>query len=63
MPDLEHCDDLFLRYFDRWYSDEDRKRRGFPATKPDMMAGEPFADGDSSVVTALSDEGSERVLE
>jgi len=34
---LPHCDDLFLRFFDPWHSENDRKRRGFPATRPDMM--------------------------
>jgi hypothetical protein len=34
---LPHCDDLFLRFFDPWYNEADRKRRKFRATRPDMM--------------------------
>ncbi len=34
---LPHCDDLFLRFLDPWYSEDDRKRRVFRATRPDMM--------------------------
>jgi hypothetical protein len=37
MVTLPHCDDLFLRYFDRWYDDDDRRRKGFRATRPDML--------------------------
>lgn len=35
---LLHCDDLFMKYFDRWYDDGDRKRKGFKATCPDVMS-------------------------
>lgn len=34
---LPHCDELFLRFFDPWYRESDRKRRAFPATRPDMV--------------------------
>lgn len=37
MSALPHCDDLFARYFDRWYSDEDREQRQFQATMPDIL--------------------------
>ena len=37
---LPHCDDLFLKFFDPWCSEADRRRRGFPATRPDMMQNE-----------------------
>jgi hypothetical protein len=37
MPQLPHCDTLFRRFFDRWYSDDDRQRKGFSATRPDMI--------------------------
>ena len=36
MVTLPGCDELFLRYFDRWYDEEDRRRKGFIATRPDM---------------------------
>ena len=50
MPPLEHCDDLFLRYFDRWYSDADRHRRGFQGTKPDMFTAEQLVGVDGPQV-------------
>jgi len=34
---LPDADTLFLRYFDRWYSDADRERKQFPTTRPDVM--------------------------
>ena len=36
MSTLPDCDELFLRFFDHWYRDDDRSRKGFPATRPDM---------------------------
>jgi hypothetical protein len=37
MAELPHCDELYLRFFDRWLSDDDRERKGFKATRPDML--------------------------
>jgi hypothetical protein len=37
MSELPHCDELFLKFFDRWYDDAGRKRRPFRATYPDVM--------------------------
>src|SRR5437867_10778938 len=37
MRALPHCDDLFLQFFDRWYDDAGRRRRGFKATFPDVL--------------------------
>jgi len=39
MSELPHCDELFLRFFDRWYDDDDRRRKGFRATRPDLYQG------------------------
>ncbi|MBI5366006.1 MAG: hypothetical protein HZA54_03130 [Planctomycetes bacterium] len=36
-PSLPGCDELFLRYFDRWYEADDRERKGVPATRPDVI--------------------------
>jgi hypothetical protein len=36
MVTLPGCEELFLRYFDRWYDEDDRRRKGFIATRPDM---------------------------
>lgn len=33
---LPSCDDLFAKFFDRWYTDDDRKRKAFPASRPDV---------------------------
>jgi len=34
---LPDCDEVFSKFFDRWYDDEDRQRKGFTHTRPDMM--------------------------
>jgi hypothetical protein len=34
---IPDCDELYLKYFDRWCDDESRTRRGFTATRPDML--------------------------
>jgi hypothetical protein len=34
---LPHCDELYLKYFQRWLSPELKARRGFNATRPDML--------------------------
>ena len=62
MPTLEDCDDLFLRYFDRWYSDDDRQRRGFEATKPDMFTAESLVGLDGPHVSPLTDEARDEVI-
>jgi len=62
MPTLGHCDDLFLRYFDRWYSDDDRQHRGFQATKPDMFTAEQLVGVDGPHVSPLADEGRDEAL-
>jgi hypothetical protein len=37
MKKLPHCDELFERYFDRWYDDEWRRWKGVSHTRPDML--------------------------
>lgn len=37
MPRFPHCDKLFLKFFEPWYDDDDRQRKGFSATRPDLM--------------------------
>ncbi len=34
---LPDCDEVFSTFFDRWYDDDDRQRKGFSHTRPDMM--------------------------
>ncbi len=62
-PVLPSCDDLFVRFFDRWYSDEDRKRnRRNGAVRPDMercaAPGTPV-----SGVSALTADSGRQVVE
>lgn len=37
MAALPDCDEVFSTFFDRWYDDDDRQRKGFRHTRPDMM--------------------------
>jgi len=37
MPDLPDADVLHGRFFDRWYKAADRKRKVYPATRPDIV--------------------------
>lgn len=37
MSALPSADELFLRFLDRWYRDADRERKGFRATRPDLL--------------------------
>ena len=46
---LGDADEMFRRFFDRWYDDDARKLKGFEATRPDMMeipeyVGQPVTD-------------------
>src|SRR5688572_27860072 len=36
---LPDCDEVFLRFFDRWYDDRQRAAKGLRATRPDMVSG------------------------
>jgi hypothetical protein len=37
MPDLPDADELHRRFFGPWYKAADRKRKGYPATRPDVI--------------------------
>jgi hypothetical protein len=54
--DLPHCDTLFLGYFDPWYDERDRKRRGYEATRPDVEQLNVAVDLSASDVSPLSAE-------
>lgn len=58
---LPDCDNLFRKFFDHWYKDEDRKRKGFPATRPDAQKF-AYAGYSAEQVSPLSKEGQTRVL-
>lgn len=34
IPDAE---EIYTTFFDRWYDDDDRRQKGFPHTRPDML--------------------------
>jgi hypothetical protein len=51
---LPGCDELFLRFFDPWYDDAGRQRRGFKATLPDVLQHQSFvglSQEDSSLIS------------
>ncbi|MCX6854960.1 MAG: hypothetical protein NTV80_08660, partial [Verrucomicrobia bacterium] len=37
MSSLPEIDDFYTTFFDRWYSDDDRDRKRFKFTRPDIM--------------------------
>jgi hypothetical protein len=52
-------DDVFTKYFAPWYSDDDLRRRGYPATRPDaesyVMPGTSAADASPLVDEARAE--------
>jgi hypothetical protein len=59
---LPDCDELFTRFFDRWYDDASRTRKEFKATRPDA---EPCADAGTSAsdASALIEKSAHKVLD
>src|SRR5687768_7045126 len=57
--ELPGCDDLFLRFFDRWYDEEARQRKGFKATRPDMLQSEALKGTTPSEASPLVDEAAQ----
>lgn len=60
--DLPSCDDLFLRFLDRWYSEEDRNRKGFKATRPDVSQVDSLVGLSQADASPLTDGGQDAVL-
>src|ERR1700728_2772638 len=62
---LPDCDELFFRYFEPWYSASERERRGFSATRPDMMQTDYFVGKNSAnsspLPTSKQSDSSERI--
>jgi hypothetical protein len=56
MP-LPHCDTLFARYLDPWYSPADRKRKQFDATRPDILTTDAYAKVPLSELTIIGADG------
>lgn len=63
MGALPHCDALFLRFFDRWYDDDDRRRRGFKATLPDVLQYDSFGGPTPAEASWLNETGQQQVLQ
>lgn len=62
MPALPHCDDLFLKFFDPWYDDDDRQRRGFIATLPDLLQDTSFVGLSQAEASCIPAEAQQEVL-
>jgi hypothetical protein len=63
MSALPHCDDLFLRFFDPWYDDTGRQRRGFKATFPDVLQHGSMIGLSQSEASCLTEEFQQQVLQ
>lgn len=60
---LPHCDDVFMRHFDRWYSPEDRQLKVFKATRPDATTEGSYIGLSPREISALTDKGWSEVTE
>ncbi len=60
--ELPHCDDLFLRFFDPWYDERGRQRRGFKATLPDFLQHDSFLALTQAEASCINPEGQQEVL-
>lgn len=58
---LPHCDKVFMTYFDRWYTPDDRKRKGLPATRPDVMTTAELRGRSSREVSPLTEDGQSKI--
>jgi hypothetical protein len=59
---IPHCDDLYLKYFDRWCDDESRTRRGFAATRPDMLQYSSLTGISQADAGVFDEEGRSQIL-
>ena len=62
MKKLPHCDRVFELFFDRWYDDDDRRRKLFEATRPDLLEDPGLAGRDPRKISPLTDECQDEVL-
>jgi hypothetical protein len=62
MPDLPHCDELYIRFFDRWLTDDDRQRKGFKATRPDLMQHDGLIGITEADLSPLMEESRQQVV-
>ena len=63
MRALPHCDELFLKFFNPWYDDAGRQRRGFKATFPDVLQHESFVGLSQAQASCIIEAGQQRVLQ
>lgn len=59
---LRDADQMFMQFFDRWYDDECRQVKGFPATRPDMIQVPEFVGQSAQTISLLSDKADSEVL-
>lgn len=58
---IPDCDEVFSTFFDRWYDEDDRQRKGFKYTRPDMVAAyRPGLSG--SDICPLSEASEQKVI-
>lgn len=57
------ADELFLRFFDRWYADADRERKGTPATRPDVTTRAALRGADAADLSPLTEPVQKNVRE
>jgi hypothetical protein len=60
---IANCDELFLRYFGPWLSEQDRVRRVYDATRPDVEHLSCPADLAASDISHLGSDGQLRAAE
>lgn len=54
---LPHCDQLFEKFLDPWYSQGDRTRKAWKATRPDLVTMEDYAGRKVEELAVLNQEG------
>ena len=54
---LPHCDEVFMTYFDRWYDADDRKRKFYKATRPDIFINRDLRGHHADEISPLGDDG------
>ena len=58
---LPHCDPLFRKFLDPWYSDGDRSRKQFEDTRPDILTCDEFVGVSVADLSVLSADGEDDV--
>ncbi len=58
---IPDCDELFARFFDRWYDDDWRQWKGFPATRPDILEADDLVGRTGADASPLGPDGQSEV--